>query len=141
MKTKNVIITIITVILGWTVVFFTAVGVSTLLESDSGPYIEFGATVIDSDRELVKCEFDEPITVILSIMHYYDSYDDLNRDHLELTGDPSKVWGWSACEWQPEKNAALCDIYTLMPEYVRGDPAMDTMGHEQTHGSCGDFHE
>ena len=141
MRTTKVVFIIITVVLGWAVGFFTAMGIFQFVGPASEPRIEFGATVLEGDRELVKCEFDEPITVIISVMHYYDNYDELNKDHLEFTGDHSQVWGWSNCEWQPEKNAALCDIYTIMPKYVSDDPAMDTIGHEQTHGSCGDFHE
>jgi len=111
------------------------------LSYEPTPRIEYGPAVIERAQELVECEFPESITVIVSVMNYYDDYDELNRDHLLLTGDEETVWGWSACEWQPKHNVAFCDVYTLMPKYVRNDPIMDTIGHEQTHGSCGDFHK
>lgn len=42
---------------------------------------------------------------------------------------------------QPENNYAACDSHTVHPKFVVADMAMDTMGHELYHGSCGDFHE
>lgn len=105
------------------------------------PHIEYGFLGIENLRELVDCELEEPITVIVSIMNYYDDYEELNLDHTAMTGDDEEVWGWTNCEWQPEHNIAMCDVYTLLPEYVQDDPVMDTMGHEQLHGSCRDFHE
>ena len=145
MRTTKVIFPIVGFALLWTVVFLASVAVSRVFREpdpvQSTSYIEFGDTVIESTRELVECEFDEPITVIVSVMHYYDNYEELNIDHLTLTGDDEKVWGWSDCEWQPDNNAAFCDVYTFMPKYVQDDFAMDTIGHEQMHGSCGDFHE
>ncbi len=141
MATKQMIALLFGGVCMWTVVFLAALGVSSLLEPASVPRVAYGAAVIEGARELVECEFDEPLTVIVSIMNYYDDYDELNLDHLTLTGDDTEVWGWTNCEWQPEHNVALCDVYTLLPTYVRDDPVLDTIGHEQTHGSCGDFHE
>jgi len=105
------------------------------------PHIEYGPTVFESNRELVKCEFDPPISIVVNVMHYYDDYDELNMDYMTATGNLNPVWGYSQCEWQPLKNAAFCDVYTVHPEYVEDDKAMDTIGHETYHGSCGNFHE
>lgn len=120
-------------------------------QREQKPRIEFGPMIVESkltddmlaDKEEVKCEFEEPITVVVSVFHYYDNYEDLNRDYTEWYDvDPDEeIWGFSDCEWQPENNYSACDIYTVHPEFVVADMAMDTIGHEVYHGSCGDFHK
>jgi len=94
------------------------------------------------DPELVECEFDEPITVVVSVLHYYDNYHALNHDY-NLTGATNgPVFAWSECEWQEDNNYSACDIYTVHPEFVVADEAMDSLGHEVYHGSCGsEFHD
>lgn len=111
--------------------------------------ITFGAVIFESkltddmlaDKEEVSCEFDEPITVVVSVLHYYDSYEDLQQAYLTEGWGTEEVWGWSDCEWQSENNYSACDIHTVHPEFVVADMAMDTLGHEVYHGSCGDFHD
>ena len=107
--------------------------------------IEVAAIQIE---ETIKCKFDKPITVVISVIHYYDDYDELNLDYLtmiedneDLIGDGKEVWGWSDCEHQPDVNYAACDIYAVYPELVRDLAAFHTIGHEVFHGSCGSFHE
>lgn len=94
----------------------------------------------DLARERVECEFDRPIGIIVSVMHYYASYEDVNLVYKAAGGKEDDVWGWSLCEWQPSKNYAACDIHTVLPEFVEGD-VMHTIGHEIWHGACGMFHE
>jgi hypothetical protein len=82
-------------------------------------------------------------TVVVSVLHLYDDYKELNVDYLTHadTDDSDEVWGWSDCEWQPDQNYAACDIYTVRPTYVHAEMAFDTLGHEVWHGATGDFHE
>ena len=101
--------------------------------------VEIGIAI--AALEKVKCEFGKPITIIVSVVHYYDDYDELNLDHMTFTGDDSEVWGWSDCEWQPKHNYAACDLYTVLPRLVPDQAAFHTIGHEVFHGSCGSFHE
>ena len=114
-------------------------------EKETDPHIEYGELVIEEwisdDRELVDPEFE--ITMVVSVFHLYNNYDSLNEVWQTYEGitPGEKQWGWSICEHQQEHNYAACDIYTVRPEYVIGDPAMDTIGHEVWHGVAGEFHE
>lgn len=104
------------------------------------PHLTVVPLQVVDDREKVECEFDEPITIVVSVLHYYDSYEELNHDYQVWGVGVGEVWGWSTCEWQPENNYAACDIYTVHPVYIHADMAMDTIGHEVYHGSCGGYH-
>ncbi len=110
-------------------------------------YIEYGPAAFDTreeemandDREVYDTGMEN--TIVVLSLHLYDDYEELNLDYQTYVYDPvDEVWGWSDCEWQQEQNAAFCDIYTVRPEFVRGD-AMDTLGHEVWHAVAGDFHE
>ena len=95
-------------------------------------------------KEEVECEYDPPLKHVTLIMHWYDSHAELNFDYQTLIKqddeDPEEVWGWSNCMWQPGDSWAACDIYTVVPTFVHADQAMDTLGHEVLHASCGGFH-
>lgn len=112
---------------------------------DKDPHIEYGELVIEEwvsdDREVIDPEFE--ITTVVSVFHLFPNYAALNHTyHLDGRSDNGDdVWGWSNCEWQPDHNYAACDIYTVRPEYVLGDPAMATIGHEVWHGVAGSFHD
>jgi len=114
-------------------------------EKETDPHVEYGELVINEwisdDRELVDPEFE--ITTVVSVFHLYNSYESLNEVWQTYEGiTPGETqWGWSLCEHQIEHNYAACDIHTVRPEYVIGDPAMDTIGHEVWHGVAGEFHE
>lgn len=109
--------------------------------------VELPATVMvinASTRESVVCEFDKPLKYVTTMYHWYDTYEDLNVDYAILAepDDPTEtVWGWSNCVWQEEDNAAWCDVYAVVPEYVDADMNMDTVGHEAMHGACGQYHD
>lgn len=109
---------------------------------------EYGNLPPLTERELIKPE--EEITMVVSVFHFFENYEILNINWVEWwhennPGRPNaylpNVWGWSDCERQPEHNYAACDIYSIRPEYVRADMAMDTIGHEVYHGVVGEFHE
>ncbi len=94
-------------------------------------------------REEVKCEFDEPLKYLNLIMHDYDSNEEMYADYI-LLADPvehEEIWGWSNCIWQPDDSWAACDVYYVRPDFVHADMNIDTIGHEVTHGICGDFHD
>lgn len=101
------------------------------------------------DLSEVNCEFDPPLKHLTLIMHYYDTHEEMFEDYIVLNeelkpdenGEYKPIWGWSAWIWQPDDDWAAGDVYTVVPEYVRADTAMDTIGHETLHGSCGNFHE
>ena len=104
-----------------------------------GPvFIEDGGT-----REEFNCEFEKPLKHVTLIHHWYTDWDELNADYFMLAdpNDEERVWGWSNCSWQPEDDAAWCDIYAVIPEYVDASMAVDTVGHEVLHGACGDYHD
>ena len=94
---------------------------------------------ISSDRAKVDPEFE--ITMVVSVFHLFDSYEELQHTYIIDGWGTNEVDGWSDCEWQKKHNYAACDIFTVRPEYVRDDPAMDTIGHEVWHGVAGDYHE
>ena len=101
-------------------------------------------TLVGSDmREVVHCEFEPPLKHVTLIHHWYTDREELNVDYLTLAepNDVDHVWGWSNCLHQPADNAAWCDVYAVIPEYVHADMSMDTLGHEALHGSCGNFHK
>lgn len=108
----------------------------------SKPRVELGPVMFMSDREPVKCEFEKPLKHVTLINHWYMDWDELNADYLALAepNDEEHVWGWSNCIWQPDDDAAWCDIYAVVPLFVQADMYMDTLGHEVLHGSCGGFH-
>ena len=110
---------------------------------EGDPHIEYGALLIEEwvadDRELVLPEHE--ITTVVSVFHIFDSYEELQHINLVDGWGTGEVWGWSDCERVETHNYAACDIFTVRPEYVLGDPAFDTIGHEVGHGIWGDFHE
>ena len=130
---------------------FSLIGGLYILSDKPNPRIEYGPVVIEEsnltdelvDRELVKCEFDKPITHLTFIMKYYDDYDSLNLAYQKHTEgkDTGEVWGWSTCLLQPEDDWAACDIHMVYPKYVHTDMAIETFGHEGYHGACGDYHK
>jgi hypothetical protein len=101
-------------------------------------------TMVGEDmREQVQCEFEEPLKHVTLIMHYYDTNEEMYADYVALA-DPAEheeIWGWSACEFQPQDDAAWCDIFVVKPTHVHADMNIDTLGHEVTHATCGGFHE
>jgi len=134
-------------VLGWGLLYFAWVGMKCMYYVDYKGYtlqppsyegvahMEYGLTV---GAEAVIPEYD--ITVVVSILHWYDDYEELNLDHVALAGDDEEVWGWSNCEWQPENNVSLCDVYSVRPEYLLS-AEIETLGHEILHGAFGSFHE
>lgn len=106
----------------------------------SKPRITLGPLMAIEGRELV-LDTGMENTVVVSVLHLYDDYAELNLDYQTLSDQKEEeVWGWSDCEWQPEQNYAACDIYTIRPTYVHAEMAFDTLGHEVWHGVAGDFH-
>lgn len=109
-----------------------------------GP-VQFESDVIDMAlaREKVKCKFNPPLKYVTLINHWFDNNEDMYADYI-LRAEPNdqeEIWGWSNCVWQPDDNAAWCDIYAVIPEYVTADMNMDTIGHENVHAACGNYHE
>ena len=126
-------------------------------EGEPEPAVQLSAMTIDANQ-IIQCEFDKPITNILSIVRWYDDYETLNDEYHEymqewytqedldeMGYDPeNEIWGWSNCEWQPENDIAFCDVYTVLPTVmIEGEMSaeFDTFGHEVFHGACGDFHD
>jgi len=118
----------------------------------STPHIEYGSAVLSNQivgvpqGEPIDCQFDEPVSIVISVLHYYDNYEELNLDWqtYEVAEEDDEVWGFSDCEWQQEHNFAACDVYTVHPKYVddtEESPVFETIGHEVYHGACGDFHD
>lgn len=111
----------------------------------SEPRIEFGTAKIVAieQRELVECEFEEPLKYITTIIHWYDTNEEMYADYIALAepNDHDEIWGWSDCAWDEEDNAAWCDIYAVKPTFVHADMYMDTLGHELLHGACRGFHD
>jgi hypothetical protein len=75
------------------------------------------------------------VSVVVSVFHWQE-----NHEMIQVLFDDPMISGASACEIQEDKNIAFCDHYVVMPKYVYGDPAMDTIGHEVLHGAFGSYH-
>lgn len=106
----------------------------------------FASTVIegaDTTEEVIDTGMENTIVVVS--FHLYETYAELNFDYNTVFKEPDEpeqeLWGFSNCEWQPEANAAFCDIYTIRPQFVHSDMAIDTIGHEVWHGVAGPFHD
>lgn len=134
---------IITSLLLWAAII---IGITKLLMDTAG---KMGGTINtysiygEDLREEVRCEFDEPLKYVSLIMHAYDSNEEMYADYILLAkpAEHEEIWGWSHCVWQPEDEAAWCDIYYVKPEFVHADMNIDTIGHEVTHATCGGFHD
>ena len=104
------------------------------------------AIVGEDMREEVECEFDEPLKYLNLIMHAYDTNPEMYADYIVLADNDDldlseEIWGWSNCMWQPDDSWAACDVYYVKPDFVHADMNIDTIGHEVTHGICGDYHD
>lgn len=136
----------IAVLMMWGLIILAAFGAYHLFEEDLEPVQLAGLQLIAHDvQERVECEFDKPITIVVSVFRWYESHEELNFDYKTLIqqgneGLAEEVWGWSNCEFQPDNDIAICDVYAVVPEFVHADMNMDTIGHEVLHGACGDFH-
>lgn len=107
------------------------------------PTINTYTIVGENLRELVECEFEEPLKYVNLINHWYDSNEEMYADYI-LLAEPvehEEIWGWSNCIWQPEDSWAACDVYLVKPDFVHADMNIDTFGHEVLHGACGDYHD
>lgn len=160
MKIREIAGAIVLGLIGWAILYFAALGVKFywytevkgfVLTMPEGGYGEVmhsvhAYTIHGEDmREAVACEFDEPLKYVNLIMHDYDSNEEMYLDYIVLMDNAEidaeeEIWGWSNCIWQPEDNWAACDVYYVKPEFVHADMNIDTIGHEVTHGVCGDFH-
>ena len=145
-------------LIGWAILYFAALGVKFywytevkgfVLTMPEGGYGEVmhtinTYTIVGEDmREEVVCEFDEPLTHLTLIMHDYPDNEEMYADYITLAEpvEHEEIWGWSNCMWQPDDSWAACDVYYVRPDFVHADMNIDTIGHEVTHGICGDFHE
>lgn len=112
---------------------------------DMGSGVHLSTTIYGADTTIPVKDTGMENTVVVASFHFFDTYEDLNFEYntlwLEDGEEEQELWGWSNCEWQPEANVAFCDIYTIRPEFVHSDMAMDTIGHEIWHGVTGDFHD
>lgn len=140
------------------ILYFTVLGVKFfwytevkgfVLTMPAGGYGEVNSTIHtytvhgEDMREQIACEFEEPLKYINLIMHHYDTNEEMYADYITLA-DPVEhedIWGWSNCVWQPEDSWAACDVYVVKADFVHADMNIDTVGHEVTHATCGDFHD
>ena len=83
--------------------------------------------------EDIKPEFD--ITVTTVIVHWFNSEMELQ----EYLDEPETV-GLANCEWQPEQNVSLCDLYLVRPESLEDVYNFDSIGHEFLHAFYGAYH-
>jgi hypothetical protein len=135
------------VLLAWAIVLVLAALAFAVFTRNTGsePRIEFGTAriVAVEGRELVECEFEEPLKYITTQIHWYGTNEEMFADYILLAdpADHEEIWGWSDCAWDRENNSAWCDIYVVKPTFVHADMNIDTLGHELLHGACGGFHD
>jgi len=83
---------------------------------------------------------EEPITKdngeilrVLSIFHFYDTYEEL---YAEFPNEDKDFEGMSFCDRDIDKNVAVCHIYQITPHVIDGENTV-TLGHEVEHGIWG----
>ncbi len=116
----------------------------------SGPVVTTAAKVVEAidtrDGEGLVCyePYGGPIKKegrynvkhLLVSAFWYDSEDEVSW----AVGQPAAAW--SECIWSDDGIMGWCDIYTVEPVEVLGDPHMDALGHEVLHGFWGpDWHD
>jgi hypothetical protein len=76
------------------------------------------------------------ILIVLSILHFYGSYDEL---YEALPDEERDYVGITFCERNLDKGVAMCDVHLVEPQEIDGEHTT-TLGHEVGHGIWGDYH-
>lgn len=114
-----------------------------MAQPDLGQNIEGDPVCYMNDGERVVPEYE--VEYLMTKVNWFDTTQEMRAAVLARNPDwdVSDMEGYSECTPYTEGVTVVmsCEIWVERPQFVFGDPRMDSLGHEILHGLMGGFHE